>query len=225
MDITPLETGLAALFGRHSETWQPNDPLAELIECILNQRTTHGHALRAAVNLRAACQSWADVAALPHDTLVDLVRPAGLAKSKAACIHGILAQLYRDFGAYSLASLTTMDNRAATKYLVGLPGVGPHTAALVLVFAMGRPGVMPVDGHIHRVARRLGFTAADASALAVQQAIERGAPEANLMDLHVNLIRLGHRHCTAGTPDCLECPVSDLCRSARLQPQWEVDQL
>ena len=49
-----------------------------------------------------------------------------------------------------------MTDQEAQDYLVALPGVGPKTAACVLLFALERP-VMPVDTHVHRVARRLGI--------------------------------------------------------------------
>ncbi len=41
-------------------------------------------------------------------------------------------------------------------YLVGFDGVGPKTAACVLLFGLGRD-VMPVDTHVHRVVGRLGI--------------------------------------------------------------------
>ncbi|MFZ5826708.1 MAG: endonuclease III domain-containing protein [Bacillota bacterium] len=211
-----LNAALAAVFGRYSERWRPADPLEKLVKIVLNHRTTGAHAQQAMTRLRANYPDWADLAALPHDLLVDLVRPAGLAQQKAARIHGILAQLYQDTGAYSLNFLEGLSNQEATRYLRRLPGVGALTAALVLMFALGREGVMPVEGQIHRVARRLGMAEADAPAGRVQAAIEATAPGVDLMDLHVNLIELGHRHCTPVGPDCLNCPVSDLCRSARL---------
>ena len=48
-------------------------------------------------------------------------------------------------------------------YLTSLPGVGPKTAACVLAFSLGRPA-LPVDTHVHRVAERLGFLPAGATA-------------------------------------------------------------
>ena len=52
-----------------------------------------------------------------------------------------------------------MSDAEAQAYLTGLPGVGPKTAACVLLFSLERP-VMPVDTHVHRVARRLGVIGA-----------------------------------------------------------------
>lgn len=220
MQIAAVDVALAGVFGRYSQEWRPADPLQKLIERILGQRTTHAHVRRALENLGSQCRGWADVAALPPDLLADLVRPAGLAKPKAARVQGVLEQLFRETGAYSLEFIKRMENSAATRYLLGLPGVGEHTAALVLMFALGRPGVMPVDTHVHRVARRLGWAPSDATPGAVQRAIEAAAPGVDLMDLHVNLVRLGEAQCHAGSPDCPDCPVNDLCATARRQPWW-----
>ena len=211
MQITSIDNALAAVFGRYSGQWRPADPLQKLIERMLGQRTTHSHVERALANLSSRCRNWGDVAALPHDLLADLIRPAGLAQPKAARIHGVLEKILQDQGEYALACLYEMENRAATRYLLTMPGVGEHTAALVLMFALGRPGVMPVDSHVHRVARRLGWAPHDATARAVQQAVEAAAPEQNLMDLHVNLVRLGERECGPGGTDCPNCPVSEQC--------------
>jgi len=221
MQIKQVDEALAEVFGRYSAKWKPSDPLRKLIERVLGQRTTHAHVRRAMENLEANCSGWADVAALPHDLLADLIRPTGLAQPKAARVQGILGRIYQDKGDYTLDFLREMDARAATRYLLTLPGVGEHTAALVLVFALGRRGVMPVDSHVHRVARRLGWAPHDGSPKVVQQAIEAAAPEMDLMDLHVGLVELGHRECRSGTPDCPGCPVNHLCATALRQPWWE----
>lgn len=220
IEIELVDTALAEVFGRYSERWMPSDPLVKLIERILGQRTTHAHVRRAMENLAAHGGGWASIAALSHDLLADLIRPAGLAQQKAGAIHGILQRVYLETGEYSLQCLTAMDTRTATRFLRSLPGVGAHTAALVLVFALGRHGVMPVESHLQRVARRLGWAAPDATLNAVQQAIEGAAPDRNLMDLHVNLIDLGQAQCRPGTPDCPNCPLNELCATARLQPWW-----
>lgn len=220
MNILEADETLAAVYGRRSETWQCTDPLDELIESILNQRTTNAHAARAMRNLRGQGAPWAAVASLPYDVLCDLVRPAGLARQKAARIQEILERLHAEAGDYTLDFLREMESRAATKFLCSLPGVGVHTAALVLLFALGRPGVMPVDGHVHRVARRLGWAPHDAGVGAVQRAIEAAAPERNLLDLHVNLIRIGRQHCSESAPDCPQCPLAHQCAAARRQGWW-----
>ena len=59
-------------------------------------------------------------------------------------------------GEPDLGALDGLTDDEALAYLQRLPGVGPKTAACVLLFSLGRPA-MPVDTHVHRVAGRLGL--------------------------------------------------------------------
>src|SRR5438094_814033 len=52
--------------------------------------------------------------------------------------------------------LTRHSPEEAWHYLRSIPGVGPKTAACVLMFDMDLP-VMPIDTHVHRVSKRLGL--------------------------------------------------------------------
>ena len=78
-----------------------------------------------------------------------------LAHTKAPRIKKILEAISERTGEPDLSELEGMSDEEAQAYLVALPGVGPKTAACVLLFALERP-VMPVDTHVHRV-RRLGI--------------------------------------------------------------------
>lgn len=218
MNIHALDEALAAWYGRYSTEWQPADPLTKLVERLLGQRTTRVHVRRAMESLRSHCRTWEDMLTLPTEILTDLVRPAGLARQKAGAVRGVLEELRRETGECSLDLLSGMETGEATRFLRRLPGVGPHTAALVLLFALGRPGVMPVESHIYRVAMRLGLAPPEASMGAVQRALETPAPDSSLMDLHVNLIRLGKEFCHVIGPACLECPLMEQCPSARIHP-------
>jgi endonuclease-3 len=96
--------------------------------------------------------------------------------------------------------------------------VGPKTAACVLLFALKRP-VMPVDTHVHRVARRLDLidvrvTAEQAHPLLTEMAGADDAPQ--VYAVHVDFVRHGRRICHARRPKCEACPVAGLCPSAGL---------
>lgn len=218
MNIQALDQALAAWYGRRSAEWKPADPLTKLVERLLGQRTTRVHVHRAMANLRTHCRTWDEILTLPTEILMEIVRPAGLARQKAGAVRGVLEELQREVGACSLDLLAEMGTAEATQFLRRLPGVGPHTAALVLLFALGRPGVMPVENHIERVSKRLRLAPPEASMGAVQKAMESAAPELNLMDLHVNLIRLGKEFCHDVGPTCLDCPLMEQCPSARILP-------
>jgi len=94
--------------------------------------------------------------------------------------------------------------------LPGVAGVGPKTAACVLLFSLDRP-YFPVDTHVHRVARRLGLVTPRAGAVAVQAEFQATVPPEQMYELHMNLIRHGREVCTAQRPRCSECVLRDLC--------------
>jgi hypothetical protein len=94
--------------------------------------------------------------------------------------------------------------------LVGLPGVGPKTAACVLLFSLDKP-YFPVDTHVHRVAIRLGLVPPRASAVQTQQLLQAALAPAEMYEAHMNLIRHGRHVCVALRPMCSQCPLNDLC--------------
>src|SRR5437667_12126420 len=94
--------------------------------------------------------------------------------------------------------------------LVALPGVGPKTAACVLLFSLDRP-FFPVDTHVHRVAIRLGLVAPKANAVVAQRELQAAMRPEEMYELHMSLIRHGRHVCVAQRPLCSQCVLRDLC--------------
>ncbi len=92
-----------------------------------------------------------------------------------------------------------------------IEGVGPKTASTVLLFAF-RKRLFPVDTHIHRIARRLGWVAETASAEKTHETLEPLIPDEAHFRLHINLIRFGREICIARSPRRELCPLTDLCQ-------------
>jgi endonuclease-3 len=65
-------------------------------------------------------------------------------------------------GEPSLDYLWTLDTASAKAEIVRFKGVGPKTAACVLLFAMRRPE-FPVDTHVWKIALKLGWVPASAT--------------------------------------------------------------
>jgi endonuclease-3 len=103
-----------------------------------------------------------------------------------------------------------MRSAALWELLVGLKGVGPKTAACVLLFSLGRP-YFPVDTHVHRVTRRLGLVPDAADAVKAQQLIQGAVAPKDVYDLHMLLIRHGREVCLARRPLCSRCPLNEIC--------------
>jgi endonuclease III len=98
----------------------------------------------------------------------------------------------------------------AKAWLQSLHGVGPKTAAITLLFGLGRPA-FPVDTHVHRVAGRLGLIGGNMSADRAHDSLEAIVPPRLFFPFHMNLIRHGRKVCQARQPKCRLCPLTDVC--------------
>ncbi|MEJ5309298.1 MAG: endonuclease III [Anaerolineae bacterium] len=186
------------------------DPLAALVNTILSQNTNDRNRDIAFAALRARFPTWEAVRDAPTDAVIDAIRPAGLAPTKGPNIQAALRQITEERGELSLAFLETLPPEEARRWLTKLNGVGPKTAAIVLLFALGRPA-FPVDTHIHRVTRRLGLIPQNTSREKAHTLLESLIPPALYWTLHLNLIAHGRQICHARRPLCTECPLQTHC--------------
>ena len=184
--------------------------LDELVATILSQNTSDTNSGPAFDELRRCLPNWDAVRRAPVGRIAKAIRQAGLANSKAPRIKAILQQIYEDRGRLSLEFLHDMPAREALEYLVSFSGVGPKTAACVLLFACRKP-VLPVDTHVHRVSLRLGLIGPRTSAEKAHEQLAQLVPPRLVLDFHIQLIRHGRRCCTARKPKCEHCPLVDLC--------------
>lgn len=191
-----------------------HDPLDELVAAVLSQHTSDANSGGAFASLRANFGSWRQVAAAPVEAIADAIRRGGLADQKAPRIKAILAQIESATGALDLDWLAGAPLDGARSFLTSLPGVGPKTAACVLLFALRRPA-FPVDTHVHRVARRIGLVDGHASAHVTQDYLESIVSADRMYAYHVNFIRHGRRVCKARRPLCAACGLNSVCRHYR----------
>ena len=202
----------------HNEASPPSlghgEPLDGLVLTVLSQNTNDRNRDRAFERLKARFPTWESVVGAGAEALEDAVRPAGLAPTKARRILEILEIVRGDFGAYSIAALAERGRDEARRYLTALPGVGEKTAACVLMFDMGLPA-FPVDTHVSRVCRRVGFVPEKASPDAVCAVMEREVPPSRYLGGHVNIIEHGRAVCAARKPLCGACPLTALCTVGR----------
>lgn len=185
------------------------DPLDELILTILSQNTSDVNRDRAWANLQESYGGWDEVRARGREPLEQTIRSAGLAAQKSETILRVLEALGEE-GAPSLDHLRDLPDDRALDYLTSIKGVGTKTAACVLCFSLGRP-VMPVDTHVHRLAKRLGLVPPNASPEKAHEILNAIVAPDLRFSLHVQLIRHGRSTCRARRPECGRCAIAELC--------------
>ena len=185
-------------------------PLECLIETILSQNTTDVNRDKAFKNLKSVFPTWQAVSDAREREIARAIRVGGLANTKGRRIRSILRSIKDRDGSLSLNHLRKMSTEDASEELRRFKGVGEKTVNCVLLFSLGR-NVFPVDTHIHRLCRRMGFVRKGATRDETHRVMAGIVPEEKMYSFHINLIRHGRSVCTARKPDCLNCPLSKLC--------------
>ncbi len=186
------------------------DPLDTLILTILSQNTNDRNRDRAYDALKAAFPQWEGVLRANRRSVVRAIRPGGLAEQKAGRIREILRWVEAHFGGLSLSALHKMDSGTIKEVFGNLNGVGPKTVHCLLLFGLGREA-FPVDTHVLRVGKRLGFIPERMSAEKAHSWMPPLVPEGKSLSLHVNLIRLGRALCRPKNPRCPDCLLKTVC--------------
>lgn len=184
--------------------------LDELIATVLSQHTSDVNSERAFAQLKERFPAWEQVADAPVAEVAEAIRAGGIANQKARRIQQILAAIEDREGSLDVSGLHDRDDEAVQEYLRTLPGVGPKTAACVLVFSMGRPA-FPIDTHVHRIVLRLGWMPPNATADQAYGSLAPLVPPEIRYDLHVAMITHGRTVCRARQPSCGSCVLRDLC--------------
>ncbi|MDH3365418.1 MAG: endonuclease III [Thermoplasmata archaeon] len=212
-----VESLLTSVYGRKKRA-RNEDPVDTLVETILSQNTTDINSGRAFSALKRRYPDWEEMLDEPPETLAEIIRSGGLAEIKAKRIIGALRLLKAERGEITLDFLADMTPKEAETWLASIDGVGPKTAAIVLLFSFGMPA-FPVDTHIFRVSKRLGLIGGRASRESAQSELGRLIPPKEYYSMHLNLIEHGRRTCRPRNPRCNECFISGLCAFHRNDPK------
>ncbi|MBN1346526.1 MAG: endonuclease III [Phycisphaerae bacterium] len=200
--------------------WDPEgDPLGGLIATILSQHTSDTNSHAAYAELRRRFPTWESVLGATPRQIEQAIRQGGLAKQKSVRIKAILAEIRDEHGRLGLDFLAHWPIDRAVEYLCRFNGVGRKTAACVLMFELGRP-VLPVDTHVHRLAKRLGLIAPDTSADQAHDALQAICPDELVWPFHVLLVTHGRRICKAREPECGACSLRDICPTG-IRAGWD----
>ncbi len=203
--------------------WRPSqDAVAEIVLTLLSQNTSDTNSGRAFQQLLRRFPTWDAVIDAPAAEVEAAIRTGGLAQRKAPRLQAVLGTLRsqgeaaKTDGGWEEAvgeGLRTLPLADAKAWLTSLPGIGPKTAAVVLLFALGRPA-LPVDTHVQRVSQRLGLIDEKMDAQRAHAALEAQMAPEDYYAYHVAVIRHGRSVCKAQRPRCGICVLAARCPSA-----------
>lgn len=181
------------------------NPFELLVATVLSAQTTDKRVNEVTPMLFARfptpeAMSHADVLVLE-----EILRPLGFFRAKAKSLLGLSAALVNEFDGEVPADLPA---------LVKLPGVGRKTANVVLGNAFGIPGIT-VDTHVGRLARRFGMTR-ETDPVKAELELQKVWGERDWTLICHRIIDHGRSICHARNPQCLECPLADVCPSYEL---------
>jgi len=176
------------------------DDLQLLVSVILSAQSTDVRVNLVSPALFARFPDAAAYARVDPEALWPFIQTLGLFRAKAKSIVGAMRAIEALHGG------RVPRERAA---LEALPGVGRKTAGVVLVH-LGADQAFPVDTHVGRVARRLGFTR-ERDPDRVEERLRLLVPRERWGRGHQLFVWHGRRTCTARAPACERCVLEDLC--------------
>lgn len=188
------------------------DPFETLIKTVISQSTNSKNTARAFENLSKRFKISPE-ALSKADTkeIEEALKVAGLYRSKAKALKNLSNVILEKFEG-RLDFLFNMPLEQARRKLLELPGVGPKTTDVVLLFS-ARKATLPVDTHVNRVSKRLALVDVRTDYEGVRRRLQQLFSPGDYFAVHVLFISLGRRFCRARNPLCVKCLVNTSCPS------------
>jgi endonuclease-3 len=187
---------------RYESPWQL------LVATILSAQATDERVNRVTPALFARWPTPEALAEAPQPEVEEVIRSTGFYRNKAKSIRGASKRIVARHGGEVPQDLDA---------LTALPGVARKTANLVLGTAFGLRTGMVVDTHVTRVAQRLALTQ-ETKPEKIEPELCALFPKAEWTDASHRLLLHGRYVCTAKRPDCVACPLAEICPAAEATP-------
>jgi endonuclease-3 len=206
---------LRQTFGMPEWTERKHDTFETLIVTIISQNTADINTARAFERLSNRFEIKPEVLAKTETNQIEeALKTAGLYRNKAKTISTVSRIILEKFHG-SLQQILSRPLEEARKILIQMPGIGPKTADVVLLFS-AKQSTIPVDTHVDRVSKRLGFAPSDGDYDDVRLSLQSLYDPRDYLAVHVLLIAHGRIYCKARHPLCEQCPVNSYCPSKGL---------
>ncbi|MEM2099747.1 MAG: endonuclease III [Thermoproteota archaeon] len=181
-----------------------------LVATILSQNTSDKNTARTIRRLRETIgitpQSISNAGLLE---LKSAIRSSGLYNVKARVLKKLARIVIKNYGG-NFEKVLEKPLDEARRELMSLPGVGPKTADVILLFAGGKK-TFPIDTHVFRVSRRLGLIGLKDSYEDARGKLMKTFPPESYLKAHLLLIEHGRKTCGARRPLCSGCVLLEYC--------------
>jgi endonuclease-3 related protein len=198
--------------------WPAKTPFEVILGAYLTQNTSWKAVERSLDNLRVAGALSVDgLRSLTLSKLQRLIQPSGFYTRKAPALKAFAVLLDEEYSG-SLESLAAAPTPALRRRLLALPGVGPETADVILLYALGHP-VPVADEYLRRIAERhrllvpapghnrKGYESLTALTRLSFAADASGSRARLFNEFHALTVAVGKAHCRR-TSLCEGCPLA-----------------
>ena len=178
------------------------DPYELIVAVILSAQCTDARVNIVTPDLFAAFPTAREMADAEPEDIFQYISSVTFPNNKSKHLVGMARKVVGEFGGVVPDTM---------KDLLKLPGVGRKSAQVVASVAYDRDA-LPVDTHVFRVANRIGLVRKADTPLKVERQLKRIIPREDWSDAHHLLILHGRYTCTARSPNCTACPLTEVCR-------------
>jgi endonuclease III len=190
---------LESLFPETPIPLDHTNPFTLLVAVLLSAQCTDERVNKVTPQLFALADNPQDMAAIPVDTIRDIIKPCGLSPRKSQAISELSTILINQHDGHVPGTFEALEE---------LPGVGHKTASVVMAQAFGVPA-FPVDTHIHRLAWRWGLSTGK-NVEQTEKDLKKLFPIMEWNALHLRMIFFGRAYCPARGHHPLQCPICSL---------------
>ena len=177
------------------------DPFELLVAVMLSAQCTDARVNMVTPDLLKRFPTPRVMAEAEPDEILEYIQSISYPNSKAKALAVTSRMLVEEFGG---------EVPGTHADLMRLRGVGRKTANVMMAVAFDEPAIA-VDTHVFRVANRIGIVKDAKTPHAVEQGLHRVIPKEEWGEAHHLLILHGRYTCTARSPACSQCPVTEHC--------------
>lgn len=181
-----------------------SDPFTLLVAVLLSAQCTDQRVNTVTPALFAMASGPEAMSKVPVENIQSIIRPCGLAPTKAKNISALSNMLIERFNGRVPRDMDALET---------LPGVGHKTASVVMSQAFGEP-TFPVDTHIHRLMTRWHLTSGK-NVVQTEADAKRIFPRQRWNALHLQIIYFGREYCKARGHKPELCPICGPLASLR----------